>query len=128
MDIDEFKDEMRDVLCSPNLKDRTHSCPTDLFWGKLLADNPNMAKVMEKLLVIPNSNAATERIFSILRYVHTEQRNSLTLSTINSIISLKVNKTTESHVFDFGDEVKKKCKKAALAYNQAHSSYAKAIC
>ena len=77
---------------------------------------------MEHILVIPNSNAATERLFSLLRHVHTEQRNSLALDTINSILSIKVNKTSSVATFDFDLAVKKKCKQATMLYNQSHKS------
>ena len=77
---------------------------------------------MTKILAIPNTNAATERLFSLLRYVHTEQRNSLSHDTINCVLSIKVNQTSDLTKFDFGYAVKKKCEKATMLYNQAHSS------
>ena len=62
---------------------------------------------MKHILLIPNSNAATERLFSLLRHVYTEQRKSLALDKINSILSIKVNKTSSLPTFDFDLAVRK---------------------
>ncbi len=52
---------------------------------------PKLAKLMAGLLSIPCSNADSERGFSILRKIHTDQRSNLDLSTLISLMSIKYN-------------------------------------
>ena len=52
---------------------------------------PKLFRLMAGLLYIPSSNAYAERGFSILRKVHTDERASLSHSTIVSLMSLKFN-------------------------------------
>jgi hypothetical protein len=52
---------------------------------------PKFFKLMAGLLSIPCSNADSERGFSILRKIHTDQRSNLDQSTIVSVMSLKFN-------------------------------------
>ena len=48
---------------------------------------------MSGLLSIPCSNADAERGFSVLRKVHTDQRASLSQSTIINLLRVKMNNT-----------------------------------
>ncbi len=52
---------------------------------------PKLAKLMAGLLSIPCSNADSERGFSILRKIHTDQRSNLDQSTLISLMSIKYN-------------------------------------
>ena len=67
---------------------------------------------MSGLLSIPCSNADSERGFSLLRKIHTDQRSSLDQSTIVALMSLKFN--CDNCCFDvkFDDDLLAKCKKA----------------
>ena len=49
--------------------------------------------LMSGLLSIPCSNADAERGFSVLRKVHTDQRASLSQSTIINLLRVKMNNT-----------------------------------
>lgn len=111
-------DEVRELLCTRYAE--THD--TDEFYSKVCVDKPVLTKVLPFLLCTPNSNAATERVFSILRYVHSDQRNRLSLETINSILTIKINKKTESYTLDIPREVVKSCKQATHLYNQSLNS------
>ena len=75
---------------------------------------PCLFRLMAGLLSIPVSNADSERGFSILRKIHTDQRPSLNPSTIASIMTIKLN--SEECCFDtpFSPELLTKCKKATL--------------
>ena len=49
---------------------------------------PFLCKLMMGLLVIPASNADSERGFSMLRKIHTDQRASLKQKTIVSLMAI----------------------------------------
>ena len=70
---------------------------------------------MTGLLSIPCSNADSERWFSILRKIHTDQRPSLKQSTINSLMTIKFNSNECCYNATFSDELLTKCKKATVA-------------
>ena len=70
-----------------------------LFWSKVgritTLDGHErfglLCKLMYGLLSIPCSNADSERGFSILRKIHTDQRSNLDQSTIIALMSMKFN-------------------------------------
>lgn len=97
------------------------------FWVKIGGKFPALGEIIPYLLCLPNSNAHTERLFSMMKAVHTPVRNSLSLETINSILSIKVNKKTGYTNMDklIGNTVKKECKEATMVYNRAHCSGSK---
>lgn len=73
-------------------------------------------KLMSGLLCIPSSNADSERGFSMLRKIHTDQRASLDHSTIVALMSLKHNCTECCFDATLEKELLLKCKKAAVTY------------
>ena len=73
---------------------------------------PNLAKLMAGLLSIPCSNADSERGFSILRKLHTDQRHNLDQSTLISLMSVKFNSDACCHEVKFDNELLTDCKKA----------------
>ena len=88
------------------------------FWTHVCRKFPDsFGLFLPKILCLPNSNASTERVFSLLKAVHTPVRNSLKLETINGILSLKVNKTTPIDVNDADAKLRKECKSATFQYN-----------
>ncbi|XP_068250343.1 zinc finger protein 862-like [Palaemon carinicauda] len=50
---------------------------------------PNLSKVVGYCLALPNSNAAVERLFSHVRLIKTDVRNSLKSSSLNSLLHVK---------------------------------------
>ena len=68
---------------------------------------------MYGLLVIPCSNADSERGFSILRKIHRDQRASLDQSTIIALMSMKLNCDNCCHdILMDSNLLNKQCKKA----------------
>lgn len=79
---------------------------------------PFLVKLMAGLLTIPSSNADSERGFSILRRIHTDQRPSLKQSTIISLMAIKFNSEECCYDTTFTEELLTKCKKATVAQNK----------
>lgn len=75
---------------------------------------PHLSKLMAGLLSIPSSNADSERGFSMLRKIHTDQRSNLDQSTLISLMSLKFNCDSCCHDTDFPQELLSDCKKATF--------------
>ena len=71
-------------------------------------------KLMSGLLSIPCSNADSERGFSMLRKIHTDQRSSLDQSTIVALMSVKHNCSKCCTDATFDSELLSKCKKATV--------------
>ena len=55
---------------------------------------PKLANLMLGILVIPHSNADSERIFSQVRKNRTETRPNLSVSTLSSLMVLKTYMTS----------------------------------
>ena len=68
-----------------------------VFWHKLSNKKnfnddlifPSISKLAKYCLIIPHSNAETERVFSIVNDVKTKKRNKLANEAINSICILR---------------------------------------
>ena len=128
-DIDSLREEFLDFTLSPtdlptpqeykaadgSIKQRAGS-----FWwevGKLKTLDghmrfPRLFKLMAGLLAIPVSNADSERGFSILRKIHTDQRSNLSQATIIALMSLQFNSDECCHDIKFSEELLCTCKKA----------------
>ena len=75
---------------------------------------PLLFRLMAGLLTIPASNADSERGFSMLRKIHTDQRPSLKSSTITALTSIKINSEQCCYDTPFTPELLSKCKKATV--------------
>ena len=73
---------------------------------------PALCKIVMGLLSIPASNANSERGFSILRKIHTDQRSSLKQSTIIDLMSVKFNSHNCCFDSELSEDLLKSCKKA----------------
>ena len=69
-------------------------------------------KLMAGLLSIPVSNADSERGFSMLRKIHTDQRSNLDQSTLVALMSMKFNCDDCCTDIKLSSELLQKCKKA----------------
>ena len=73
--------------------------PIDQVWSEVFTMKtamqvirfPLLAKVMSPLLCLPHSNPDVERLFSILRKVHTDARYHLNADTITAYLQCKLN-------------------------------------
>jgi hypothetical protein len=100
----------------------------DMIWGYLRDKLPNLSKVILSVLTIPHSNAAEERVFSMIRKNKTSDfRSNLDLETsLSAIMTIKMNKPTSlipCHKFKPSTELLKKCKTVCREYSRAHSSH-----
>jgi len=78
-------------LPSPNmLISQRRSAVEDTRWKEQIQHN-YYASFCTGLLSIPSSNADSERGFSILRKIHTDQRSNLDQSTITALMTMKFN-------------------------------------
>ena len=98
-DVD-LRREVRMLPCDPMftaLSD-TRSCLE--WWSAVGEKYVSIGRVLPFIFALPNSNASTERYFSVMKAVHTPVRNKLALSTINNLLHIKINKTTPSYIID----------------------------
>ena len=77
-----------------------------------------LVKLITGLISIPSSNADSERGFSILRNIHTDQRLILKQSTLISLMSIKFNSEECCHDSIFSELVLTYCKKATVLQNK----------
>lgn len=100
----------------------------DIIWGYILKMQnvdytlrfKQLAKVVESVLVLPHSNAAEERVFSMIRKSKTTFRSSLEIEgTLSSIITVKL--ATDQN-FVPPPDVLSRAKKATMEYNKEHSN------
>ena len=129
--LDKLVEEFNDFILSPDdipAPDTYHVSDTiekpcaGSFWWKVskmktLEGEPRfgtLCQLMTGLLTIPCSNADAERGFSILRKIHTDQRFSLSHSTIVPLMAVKFNSDPHSYCYDakLSEELVSKCKKA----------------
>ena len=76
-----------------------------------------MSKLALECVVLPNSNADCERIFSVLKKIQTEEhRSELANDTICSLICAKQNQNMECYEYCPDSELLKKAKTACIDY------------
>ncbi|XP_060124937.1 uncharacterized protein LOC118080162 isoform X1 [Zootoca vivipara] len=92
----------------------------DRFWGLLGKDVRfrELPRLMKALLCIPHSNASSERVFSMVRKIVTENRMSLDNSTVCALLSCKINHSGPAHKYTPSKRVLKDAKSATRLYNK----------
>ena len=96
------------------------------FWrtmGKKVRTNnvlrfPNLYQVAVAAQTIPHSNADTERLFSILRKIHTDSRSQLGDEAIHALLSTKVNNHVTCLHYEPSNTVLSDAKQACVKYNE----------
>ena len=78
---------------------------------------------LRALLTLPASNADSERCFSMVRKIDSEDRSHLERSTVASLLTLKINVDDRCFTFEPSEEMLKFNKSAVRQYNKAHGSY-----
>ena len=82
-----------------------------------------ISKVAKLVLIIPDSNAEEERIFSMVRKNQTSFRpNHDPNGTLSSILTIKLANDKPAHAFQPPNTMVKKAKSATWDYNKLHSS------
>ena len=98
----------------------------DMIWAHLRPKLPQVTNIALFLLTIPHSNAAEERVFSMIGKNNTKFRSTLDLATsLNAIMLIKMNQPEHllpCHRWKIPNELLKRCKSACREYNQEHSS------
>lgn len=89
------------------------------YWN--LPTYPNLCVLMRTVMCIPHSNAQCERVFSMLKKIHTDHRSDLCKDSINALMAIKMNTDTCCYDADLTAPVLKKLKSAARSYNDKHS-------
>ena len=121
MDQRQLRHDIRSIVCDPLVTD-VQQQETVKCWSTFTEKYPDtFGVVMRRVFCLPNSNASTERVFSLLKAVHTPTRNSLSLDTLNAVLAQKGNKHTPLHKLDADACLKRECKRATMEYDLAHS-------
>ena len=97
--------------------------PIDQVWSEVFTIKTPMhvirfqllAKVMSPLLCLPHSNADVERLFSILRKVHTDARHRLNADTITAYLQCKLKIDSPCHQLAVSAEMLRLAKSATHA-------------
>ena len=114
-DHDQLQKELRDFKSMPENQlpdvDIANPCGLDNFWADM-SDIKQPGNLEEKrfqqlsdlckvLLVLPHSTADPERLFSMIKKIETDQRNSISPSTLCNLLSMKIN--TDLPCFESSD-------------------------
>ena len=82
---------------------------------------PTLTRLAKAILVIPHGNADTERLFSHLGLNKTKHRNSLGISTLNSLLIVQFNVPETCYNFKPSKPLLKLCKNA-ISESQQHAN------
>lgn len=81
---------------------------------------PMLGKVLPALIYLPHNNADSERVFSMVRKIHTEARSSMTPDTLTAFLQIKLNSDACCHDFKVTASMMDKAKSCTEGYNKAH--------
>ena len=97
----------------------------DRFWGLVGKDKrfSQLARLMKALLCIPHSNASSERTFSMVKKIVTENRTSLNNSTLCALLSCKINFTKPASKYTPSKKTLRAAKSATYIYITLNSSF-----
>ena len=97
---------------------------TDVVRGYLRQGFTLLSEIASAILVVPHSNAADKRVFSVIRKNKTEFRSRLDLSkSPNSVMRVKMSLPEQScYRWKPDKELLKKCKSGCKEYSHAHLS------
>ena len=85
----------------------------------LFAQLSGLAKA---LLTIPNSNAAPERTFSMVKKIFTEQRSQMDNSTLAALLKCKINTDYPCHTYQPTKHTVHLAKVACTSYNELYAA------
>ncbi|XP_047236692.1 uncharacterized protein LOC124877498 [Girardinichthys multiradiatus] len=118
------EDRLREELIDYQVTDSKHlpqEDKTDRFWGLVGKDVrfSELPRLMKALLCIPHSNASSERVFSMVRNIVTENRMSLDNSTVCALLSCKINHSGPGHKYTPSKRVLKDAKSVTNLDNKS---------
>ncbi|XP_047210415.1 uncharacterized protein LOC124860864 [Girardinichthys multiradiatus] len=118
------EDRLREELIDYQVTDSKHlpqEDKTDRFWGLVGKDVrfSELPRLMKALLCILHSTASSERVFSMVRKIVTENRMSLDNSTVCALLSCKINHSGPGHKYTPSKRVLKDAKAATNLYNKS---------
>lgn len=120
------KAEDLDMVHSEWLQFQLDDIPADIsspdkFWDTVTSDYlPHVTPLMRAILCIPHSNASSERVFSMLKKIHTDMRNELSQDSINSLLSTKINYPSCCHEAELSNSLLTQLKQSTKTYNMRH--------
>lgn len=129
--LDQLKTEAFDFQMA-GAEDLPDTNDVDDFWAKLhQIKGPGSSELtystllvlVRALLALPASNADSERCFSMVRKIDSEDRSHLHRSTVASLLTLKINVDDECFNFQPHEDMLKLNKSAVRQYNEDHDSY-----
>ena len=110
-------EEIKDVLESPRLDSAWKNLSDLKSYATDEKRFENLFSIVESVLVIPHSNATSERIFSMISKNVTSTRSSLNIEeTVGSIMIVKFALENDEN-FEPQRELQVKAKKACVTYN-----------
>ena len=128
LDTDVLSDEFLEYQLQDD-EDLPKDKTIDKFWGCMGKKKSagqfifsNISKLMKSLLCIPHSNASSERTFSMVRKIVTENQTDLANDTVCALLSCKLNSDCRASDFKPTKDELQYAKSATYLYNQAHRS------
>ena len=129
-DLDQLEGEARvfHTLESDALPPFEETERADKWWHKTMQMKtprgvvrfPLLKTVVQAILTIPNSNAESERSFSMMKKIHTMYRSQMCNETRCALMATKMNADTECYNFTVDKDLCKKAKSATWSYVQKH--------
>lgn len=124
-----LEDEAQDYILTSNSELPSTDNGLEEFWGTLTMKKTGsgefqfqtLCKLSRVLLSLPHSNADTERTFSILRKIQQDYRGNLDQKTVESLLSCKLNNSSDCHQFKPNCELVSAAKKACAMYKQCNN-------
>ena len=83
---------------------------------------PILTKLAKAVIIVPHGNADTERLFSHVGLNKTKHQNSLSLETLNSLLTVQFNKKSSCNEFKPCSDLVKKSKNAQASLQSQSQS------
>jgi hypothetical protein len=116
-EVESMENEWLDFLAEDEFEGSPTAC-----WGKVaMASVPNLTKLLRALMTLPHSNASSERVFSMLKKIFSDERSQLKQSTLRSLLSVKMNLHGCCTSSEFTTAMRTKIKRAAASHNARYS-------
>lgn len=110
-------DDIYQEWIAHQLEASTSSASPAKYWHS--CTYPKLSKLMAALLSIPHSNAQSERVFSMMKKIVTDQRTDICDDSLVSLLLVKMNFPDDT---TFSKELLKDLKKSAVTYNLKHKA------